>query len=125
MSLSRKVKNIASFLISIIMVASSATSCIILTKSCVSGTAIDVLHEPRLDGPMLVPSEFKLGVESLTRALQNFVCPFNKITDESSFAFVEKIQATFTKVSYKYLFSLQFDHDREEYLFLFLRKLLI
>ena len=107
------------------MVASSVTSCVLFTKSLDQRTNITVAQESVFDGPYLAAAEFKLGFESLTRTLQNIICPLIKICDVSYFELVEKFHTRFTKVSYKYLFSLQFFHDREEYLFIDLRRLLI
>ena len=118
-------KNKASFLKSIFLVALCVTSCVLLTKTTDASPSYPIFHEAPVNGPVLSCSDISLGFENLTRSFQNIVSPFTRISDDSYFQLVEKFQSTFTKVSFKYLFILQFFQCRDEHLFLDLRNLRI
>ena len=118
-------KNGSSFLLTILMVACSVTSCILLAQPVDTPSSSTVIQKPVVDGPMLSASDIKLGFENLTRSFQNIANPFHKVNDDGYFELVAKFHSTFTKVSFKYLYSLHFIRGREEHLFLDLRKILI
>jgi len=121
------VKNQACLLKTIFLAAFCVASSVFLsqTTSAAAHQNYSIIDEPILVGPVLSCSEISLGFENLTRSFQNIISPVNKVNDGSHFIFVEKFQSTFTKVSFRYLFVLQFFQCREENLFLNLRKLLI
>jgi hypothetical protein len=120
------VKKTASFLLTISLVALSVTFSALLAKP-VSVTQNLSIPTEKVEAQGLVFScaTGSLGFEDFTRSYQSIISPFSKTQDVHDFELVEKFQTIVTKVSYKYLYALQFFQTREEYLFLDLRKLLI
>ena len=107
------------------MVALAVTSSVLLTKSSVQESSISSIHKAEPAGLILSASEFKLGFENLTRSFQAFINPVHKLTDDSHYELIKKFHSTFTNVSFKYLYVLQFFQCKEQNLFLDLRKILI
>jgi len=118
------VKNKASFLQSILLVALSVTCCTLLTKDVKAHQPIKFAQE-KIEGLVLSCAGIAFGQEDCTRSYENFVSPFNKAEQDLDYVLVEKFQSIVTKVSFKYLFVLQLFQKKDEYLFLDLRKLLI
>lgn len=66
-----------------------------------------------------------LAFEDDTRSYQNVVSPFSRSQSNVDYQWVEKFQSCITKVSLKYLIRFQYLKNKEEHLFLDLRRLLI
>lgn len=125
--LQTKVKNVSSFFLSLLLIASTVTSCVLVSHNdeMVDNFTFSLNQQDVVDGPVLTASEIKLGFENLTRSFQNVANPFSKVDDASYMEFVKKFHSTYTKVSFKYLYFLHRFQSGEEQLFLDLRKLLI
>jgi hypothetical protein len=102
-------------------------TCLSLLSKTIHADKYDavLLEEVVPDGLVLSCTDYRLGFEDITRASQNIVSPFSKTQGGLDFELVEKAHSIFTKVSFRYLYTLRFFQGRDEYLFLDLRKLLI
>jgi hypothetical protein len=124
------VKNKASFLLSIFLVALSATCCTLLTKDIRAEKhfefALDKFSQEKISqGLVLTSSGIASGFQDCTRSHESFVSEFNKTERVLDYELVEKFQSIITKVSYRHLVVLHIFQKEDEYLFLDLRKLLI
>jgi hypothetical protein len=119
------VKNKTSFLLSSFLVALSVTCCTLLTKDVRAEQSFKLHDEKITQGLVLSCSDFSRGIEDCSRSYETIVSPFTKSHQDLDYVLVEKFQSIVTKVSFKYLFVLQFHQKKDEYLFLDLRKLLI
>jgi hypothetical protein len=119
------VKNKTSFLLSSFLVALSVTCCALLTKGIRAEHTFNLHAEKITHGLVLSCSDPSRGFEDCSRSYETVVSPFTKGHQDLNYVLVEKFQSIVTKVSFKYLFVLQFHQKEDEYLFLDLRKLLI
>ena len=118
-------KNKASFLQLIIVVALCVTSCALLASRVKAERQFLFPEEKVNEGLVLSPAGTSFGFEDCARSYENFVSPFNKAEQNQDYELVEKFQSIFTKVSFRYLVILHFYKKKDEYLFLDLRRLLI
>jgi hypothetical protein len=119
------VKNKTSFLLSSFLVALSVTCCTLLTKDVRAEQSFKSHEDKVKAGLVLSCSDFSRGIEDCSRSYETVVSPITKSHTDLDYVLVEKFQSIVTKVSFKYLFALQFHQKKDEYLFLDLRKLLI
>ena len=118
-------KNKASLLQSIIVVALCITSCTLLASRVEAERQFLFPQEKISEGLVLSPAGISFGYEDCARSYENFVSPFNKAEQNQDYELVEKFQSIFTKVSFRYLVILHVYQKKDEYLFLDLRRLLI
>lgn len=117
-------KNKTSFLLSSFLVALSVTCCTLLVKDVRPEQGFKLPEEKVTHGLVLSCSDTS-PIEDCSRSYETIVNPVSQSHKDLDYVLVEKFQSIVTKVSFRYLFVLQFHQKKGEYLFLDLRKLLI